>query len=229
MTGPCLPDELLQRTHAVELEQFNRIERQAGDDPNRSFNGVERVEPPLHRIEIWEVLAPNAGRVLRRKAGINTKRAVPFQDTSSLLQEGGHDEMVNGIEGEHHVDRVRVEGKRARVRSNGLEAVDIGMTQETRSFGDHVTVPIEAGQMELRHYPQEEKGIPARTATNVHGVATIVFREQISYVCNWFAVGTTDVVVLLCYFREMLVHIIHVEPSQCVSLFYYRRGLGKEI
>jgi hypothetical protein len=53
--------------------------------------------------------------------------------------------------------------------------------------------------MELRHHPQEEKGVPARTAANVEGLATLVFGEQISDMRNWFVIGPTDVVVLLCY------------------------------
>src|SRR5215470_5993039 len=97
--------------------------------------------------------------------------------------------MVNSIEGEHHVDGVRVEGKLASVRSGGLEAVDIGTTQETRRLGNHVAASIEAGQMELRHHLQEEEGVPTRTATNVYGDATRALGKQVSDVLDRLVIG----------------------------------------
>ena len=117
--------------------------------------------------------------------------------------------MVNGIEGEHHVDGVCVEGELAGVRSGGLEAVDIGTTQETCGLGDHVAAPIEAGQMELRHHLQEEEGVPARTAPNVYGNATLILGKQVSDVLDRFLISCTDVIVLIRYHGEMFIHGFH--------------------
>jgi hypothetical protein len=106
--------------------------------------------------------------------------------------------MVNGIEGEHYVDGVRVEGELASVRSGSLEAVNIGTAQETRCLGDHPAAPIEASQMELRHHLQEKEGVPARTAANVYGDATLMPRKQVSDMRDRFVIGHTHVVVLVC-------------------------------
>src|SRR5512147_381815 len=55
VTGPDLLDEAFQRAYAVESEKFYGIERQAGDVPNGCLDAVERVQSPLHQIEIWKV------------------------------------------------------------------------------------------------------------------------------------------------------------------------------
>jgi hypothetical protein len=41
VTGLDLLDEAFQRTHAVESEQFDRIECQAGDAPNDRLDAIE--------------------------------------------------------------------------------------------------------------------------------------------------------------------------------------------
>ena len=41
MTGPGLLDEAFQRAHALESEEFDRIERQAGYAPNGRLGAVE--------------------------------------------------------------------------------------------------------------------------------------------------------------------------------------------
>ncbi len=64
--------------------------------------------------------------------------------------------------------------------------------------------------MEPRNRLQQKKGVPARTAPNVYSDTTLVFGKQISDVLDRFAIGRTDIVVLICYPREMLVHIVHV-------------------
>ena len=63
--------------------------------------------------------------------------------------------------------------------------------------------------MELRHHLQEEEGVPARTAANVYGDATLILGKQVSDVLDRFVIGRTDVVVLVCYLREMLVNVFH--------------------
>jgi hypothetical protein len=59
-------------------------------------------------VEVWKVFAPYAVFVLRRQTSVDRDCTLFFQDFSSLLQEGGHGEVVNGIEGENHVDGIRV-------------------------------------------------------------------------------------------------------------------------
>jgi hypothetical protein len=82
--------------------------------------------------------------------------------------------------------------------------------QETLGLGNHGTAAIYAGQMELRHHLQEQKGVAARAAANVYRDATLVFGKQVSDVLDWLVIGRTDIIILVCYLREMLIHASHV-------------------
>ena len=63
--------------------------------------------------------------------------------------------------------------------------------------------------MELRHHSQEEEGVAARTAADVYGDATLIVGKQVSDVLDRFLIGRANIIVLVCYHREMLVHVLH--------------------
>jgi hypothetical protein len=67
--------------------------------------------------------------------------------------------------------------------------------------------------MELRHHLQEQEGVPAGTAANVQANATLISYEQISDMLDRFAIGYTDVVILVGYGRKVLLHALHAYTS----------------